>query len=190
MGTNYYFEIDGERYHIGKCSGGWRFTWEWKSIFELMLRFNVKIMIYVSKLDEKVNHVETIIRWLSDIKEVFADRQFGVIDVPGMSEKMFFEAFEELCNRDFIKIVDEYGLEYSSTEFIEMVENKQSEMTPGIYKLYELPYSVIDEIAKECNNDIHFLPKKYLEEYKEYVKINNTNEVRIGGLIGFLYEFS
>jgi hypothetical protein len=27
MGTNYYFKMEDEKYHIGKSSVGWKFTW-------------------------------------------------------------------------------------------------------------------------------------------------------------------
>lgn len=184
MGTNYYFVVGEERYHIGKSSGGWRFSWAWKSIFELMRIFKVKIMIYVEHTKQTVDHTDVICNWINDMHSLYSNP--GIVDIPVLTETMFFDAFKELATHAII--IDEYGCEDSIESFMEMVANKQSGLTSTSYKFSSIDWSETEKFSKETETHIRFLPKKYLEKLR--VRILDGGEYRIGSLCGSFYEFS
>lgn len=128
MGNNYYIFFNGEGYHVGLSSGGWRFQWNFEEMLKLMKKFEL--------IDFDPQEILDLV---GEEKEMFYAKHPNyithVVDLPQISEYEFMEKMEKLSHFEGFAMRDEIEKSHEMNKFLLLVKDKQKSQTNATHTL-------------------------------------------------------
>ena len=170
MGVNYFVEVDGERYHLGKKSNQLAFSLNIFQILQMIVDnyeqyefFLPALNITNSDKDIWMSHLFHPASALDFINKFVRTTKLEswVMPVPHLNPKKFIESLKVLLKDE--EIVDEYGTPLTTTEFFEtMNEDGMDDVSDSTVEAYkekttELPRFQMFKVGKyRCCSSKYF----------------------------------